>query len=124
MFKVKLKREVKITHNEEDGSSYSIMFKVPAKEEMDIAGLKEHKEKYGEDNASLYLLRSCIVGLEGIGDENGEELELVKEDGSIDEDIQRAVFDAVWDVEDIRDNMLTAIGNVNSKNSKTGVKPA
>jgi len=118
MLKIAPKRVVKMTHHAAEGEddTFSIDVCLPSKEDMNFELIERFKSLYpeGSDSANynmyLYLLRSSIVGTEGILDEEGKSPDLK------DPSVQKAVFDAVWDYEDIRENLKTLISGVSEKN--------
>ena len=82
---------------------------------------KETKQDMGTWNAFLYILRTSLVEVNGIflpgsTDEKPLPLMITKEDGSIDVECQKAVFEAIRVETELFDKIILAFQGLNSKN--------
>jgi len=118
-FVVKECRKVTINHVDGD-TEISVTFDFPVAEDRDVAKLKNKLD--GTDNGTsatlLYILRSALVSCTGIilETEDGTQKEAVIDN----ENTQKVIFNAVWMIEDIRNKILMAFGDLEGKNLQTG----
>lgn len=147
---IKIKKNRTYTINYVDKDDPEISFKVICKfqpsEDTDISEIRDKLSQYEDlridpklkndekakailiakkmeesEISTDYILRKSIVGIEGFLDEDtGEELRLVKEDGSIDDYVQKIVFDTVKIFPLAYMDMLIAYLGPKGKNLKTG----
>lgn len=130
--KIKKERRYEIPfEDKENDVSFKVTYLFVPREDLDKTELRK-KLKDQSVNSKLeqlelagdttdYILRKSIIGIEGFIDEDtGKELSLYKEDGSIDEQIQKAVFEVVCLYPDTYKDALLAYLGPKGKNLKTG----
>lgn len=124
------KRVNKFTH-EEDGESFSVTFKFPFAEEINLSKLREKlnvSDDVESNSAStlMYILRTSISDCEDILDvdkpvgDSYEPVVVAKEDGTRDEMAQKIVFEIVKSIPTLYDKVITAYIGPKGKNLKTG----
>lgn len=87
-----------------------------------VSDIKVINEETGEamDNNSynvfLYTLRKGLVDCKGFTDQNGKDLVITDDSGKINPDIQLVVFEAVRQISDFFNKVVSAYTGTNSKN--------
>jgi hypothetical protein len=124
--KIRTKRDFVIEHKFEDVDNIvKFYFKVPASEDVDYTELRkklsagetiEPTKVPGAYNAYLYSLRTALINVEGVEDENGKPLIITDNDGVINEDYQIAAFELVKFDVDLMQKVITAYTGVSEKN--------
>jgi len=119
MFKINTKREKVINHKYED-FDLSVTVKFTIAEETDITKLQEFlnngSDEVGGYQLLMYNLRTSIIACSGFADEEGNEIILDKSKSNF-EQLQIAVFEAVRNIPEFLEKLITAYSNLNSKNS-------
>ena len=142
VFKVNPNRNVTINHvlKDEEGNegTFSLHLRFKNSEELDYTEYRKRMEysqgthtvkdeegneeevEEGAYNAFLYTLRTSIIGAEPIADLDGNPLKIIDEEGNVNEENQKAVFEFVKSIPELYDKMITAYQGHLGKNYKTG----
>lgn len=142
LFKVNPKREETVTEEvvDEEGNSgtFKLHLEFQSSEELNYTEYRKRlstsegteivTDENGEEqeidegtyNAFLYSLRTSIIGAEPIADLDGEPLVIKDEEGNINEENQKAVFEFVKQIPELYDKLITAYKGHLGKNYKTG----
>ena len=140
-FTVKTNRRHRFNHKMEDGSEFYVVFQFPYKEDRDSSKIIEvlrgldvdisiaNKDEISNNpkalsamgNMNLYLIRTGLVECGGIMLEDADgvitEASIKDESGNIVEEMQKSIFDAIWDIDDLRENIQIAWTGSTEKNS-------
>lgn len=136
-FKINVNREVTIKHWYEEDKWFSVTFDFPYAEEIDFSSFRADLERLGlkteseikkvenMNNIVYTTLRRAIKGYEGLDLYlNGNPISFKNEDGSINPDAQRVVFQAVFQFNEMLHKAeLAYLGELDLGNLETGLKP-
>lgn len=146
-FTVKTNRKHTFKYTMEDESEFSVTFEFMYKEdrdsskiievlaELDVDISVENKDEIAKNpkarsalgNMTLYLIRTSLIECSGIMLEDAEgkitEAAIKDKDGKINVETQKGIFDAIWDIDKLRDKIQTAWNGPTEKNSSTGATP-
>lgn len=121
----------KIFHHKDGDSGASFTFDFPVSEDVDWGTLRkkmesaeevevevEGKKKVdkGSINGLYYILRTALVGVTGIVDEDEKPYLITKEDGSIDTFVQKGIFEYVKNEVDLFEKVMATYGALSAKN--------
>jgi len=137
MFKINTNRKIDVVYESEDKeTSFSITMEAIASEDQNMEEIRKklgslgdtdlEGEVEGSDKVSHalnflhYSLRKSIIGCKDILDLDGNPVSLKKEDGTINEDIQKALYDHVSKLSGFLGKMVTAYNDISGKNEKSG----
>jgi len=144
-FKVNTQRQFTVKHNlvvetealegvEASTETYplEVTFKNLAGEDIDygelrsklsnLSDVKVINEDTGEEidnesyNAFLYTLRKSLIGCKGFTDQDDNDLVIIGTDGKVNSNTQLVVFEAVRNISDFFNDVITAYTGLNSKN--------
>lgn len=132
---------------DEGDEQFKVTFEFPYSEDLDRLSIRKLlNKKYGKiefkadkdgkendptdeeleylSDMSNIIMRKALVSMEskeGIEDENGNLIKLKNDDGSINEQVQKAMFEYVKSKTELYTKILMAYVGPKSKNLKTGV---
>lgn len=122
MFAIKPNRKFTFKYGEGTEDAFTVDFDFICIEQINSDEVKNILKNV--NGVIYYFMRKSLISVSGlINVDSGEPLKLYNEDGSINEEIQKAVFEFVMTFEEFRDQLITAYAGVSSKNLKTGVTP-
>lgn len=87
-------------------------------EETDVTDIKD----LSNESKFIRKIRKSIIDCDGFVDENDKPIKIQDEDGTINEDVQKAIFHYVYHDEEINKALMVFVTGVNPKNLETGVQ--
>jgi hypothetical protein len=114
MLQLNLNRTVTI-----DGDEFSVTFKFPYKEDLDVEALRSKIRGDEDDNEKVthYVFRSAIVGVTGFIDLSGNDIKIEEPDMELK---QKAIYEYLRANPDFIAKIISAYVNLAPKNLKTG----